>query len=335
MHSDSRNETRIRALVQQDLEAVVSIDAAAEGRTRRAYFQRRLNAALAQPALHVQLAAVDASGLVGYMLARHTSGEFGRASPGLRLEVVGVRGDRRGQGVGRQLLDAMAGYALRHSVAELRTTAVWTDARMLQWLHAMGFLLAPDRVLDCAVGDGYQSERGDALDLPADDSRGREIDYGATEANDFERVGKLLADVRVMHPEDLSQICRIDHQITGRNRRAYIAEKLGEAMDDSAIRVSLTARLDGAIVGYLMARADLGDFGRTEPVAVLDTIGVDPAYARHGVGHALLSQLFANLGALRIDRVETVIAPADLPLLGLLYSTGFKPSQRLAFVRRP
>jgi ribosomal protein S18 acetylase RimI-like enzyme len=198
----------------------------------------------------------------------------------------------------------------------------------------MGFELAPDRVIECAVGAGYQAERSDALDLPADESRGREIDYGAPEANDFERVGKVLPDVRAMRPEDLPQICRIDRQITGRDRHDYIAEKLGEAMDDSAIRVSLTARLDGAIVGFLMARADLGDFGRTEPVAVLDTIGVDPGYAQRGIGHALLSQLFANLGALQVDRVETVLAPGDLPLQGFFFGTGFGPSQRLGFVRR-
>ena len=245
-----------------------------------------------------------------------------------------MRDDRRGQGVGRQLLQAMAQYATRHGVAELRTTAPWTDRRMLPWLQAMGFSLAPDQVVECAVGDGYQAERGDALDLPADESRGREIDYGAPEANDFERVGKVLADVRAMCPEDLPQICRIDRQITGRDRHAYIAEKLGEAMDDSAIRVSLTARLDGAIVGFLMARADLGDFGRTEPVAVLDTLGVDPDYAQRGIGHALLSQLFANLDALRVDRVETVLAPGDLPLQGFFFDAGFRPSQRLAFVRR-
>jgi hypothetical protein len=40
------------------------------------------------------------------------------------------------------------------------------------------------------------------------------------------------------------------------------------------------ARSDGALVGYLMARADLGDFGRTEPVAVIDTLGVDPEHGR-------------------------------------------------------
>ncbi len=334
MANDNRHATEVRVLAPEDLDSVVAIDATAEGRTRRAYFQRRLNAALAQPALHVQFAAVDDTGLAGYILARRIGGEFGRPLPSLRLEVVGVRDDRRGQGVGRQLMDAMTQYAARHGVAELRTTAPWTDRRMLPWLQAMGFELAPERVVECAVSDGYQAERGDALDLPADESRGREIDYGEPEGNDFERLGKVLADVRAMRPEDLPQICRIDRQITGRDRHGYIAEKLGEAMDDSAIRVSLTARLDGAIVGFLMARADLGDFGRTEPVAVLDTLGVDPDYAHRGVGHALLSQLFADLGALQVDRVETVLAPGDLPLQGFFFATGFKPSQRLAFVRR-
>ena len=121
-HPTAPTTTR-RALGPDDLDAVVAIDAAAQRRSRRGYLLRRLDAARAQPALHVQLAAVDGAGLAGYMLARRTSGEFGRSSPGLRLEVIGVREDRRGQGVARQLLQAMAGYAARHGVAELRTTA--------------------------------------------------------------------------------------------------------------------------------------------------------------------------------------------------------------------
>ena len=165
---------------------------------------------------------------------------------------------------------------------------------------------------------GYRAERDDALDLPAAQTPGHETDYGASEANDHERVERTRCDVRAMHPDDLPRILRIDREITGRNRSAYIEGKLDEAMRDSAIRVSLTARLEGAIVGFLMARADLGDFGRVEPVAVLDTIGVDPRYGRHGVGHALVSQLFANLEALHIDRVETVVVPSDLSLLAFL-----------------
>ena len=47
-----------------------------------------------------------------------------------------------------------------------------------------------------------------------------------------------------MEPGDLGDIVRIDRSITGRNRqRATCSSKLGEAMHDSAMRVSLTARL--------------------------------------------------------------------------------------------
>jgi ribosomal protein S18 acetylase RimI-like enzyme len=324
----------VRALTQHDLDTVVEIDAAVEGRSRRAYFQRRLATVLKQAGQHVQLAAHDDRGLAGYIMARRVMGEFGRQLPGLRLEAIGVASDRRGLGVGRMLMDALGAYAGSHGIAEFRTAAAWRNHRMLTWLDAMGFDLAGNLIVDCAVGDGYQAERGDALDLPEGAVNRPEIDYGAPQDNDFERMASVLPEVRAMRPEDLPQIVRIDRAITGRNRHDYIAAKLGEAMDDSAIRVSLAARLEGAIVGYLMANADLGDFGRTEPVAVLDTIGVDPAYEHRGVGHALVSQLFANLGALRVDRVETVVAPSDLGLLGFLHHTGFKPSQRLPFVRK-
>ncbi|MGC2519091.1 MAG: GNAT family N-acetyltransferase, partial [Burkholderiales bacterium] len=71
-----------------------------------------------------------------------------------------------------------------------------------------------------------------------------------------------------------------------------------------------------------------------EPVAVIDTIGVDPGFAGTGIGTALLSQLFVNLEALHVERVETVIARENFDLLGFFYRAGFGPSQRLAFVKR-
>jgi len=333
MRTANQTEIPVRALTQSDLDAVVAIDAAHAGLPRRAYFERRLQAAIKQPALHVQLAAVDEQGVAGYILARRTEGEFGRRRPSLRLEVLGVRTQRQGHGVGRALLDALRAYAERHAVAELRTAASWKDHGMMRWLDAMGFDLSGDLVLECGVSAGFQAERDDALDLPTAQTPGHETDYGAPEGNDYERVERAHCEVRAMRAEDLPQILRIDRETTGRDRGDYIQSKLGEAMDDSAVRVSLSARLDGAIVGFLMARADLGDFGRLDPVAVLDTIGIDPAYGHRGVGHALLSQLFANIGALCIERVETVVRPAELPLLGFLQVTGFKHSQRLAFNR--
>ena len=333
MQTSVSQSTTLRALSKDDLDAVVAIDAALEGHTRRDYFERRLAAALREPALHVQFAATHAGMLVGYVLARVLVGEFGRAQPGLRLETIGVHATARGLGAGTALLQALLSYAHRHGLSELHTSAAWTDHAMLRWFDAMGFSLSHERWLDCPVeGGAYRPERDDAVSAPEGSGPGNEIDYGASGDNDFEKLARDSADVQSMKPQDLQEIVRIDRTITGRDRGDYIQGKLAEAMNDSAIRVSMTARLDDTIVGYLMAKADVGDFGRTAPVAVIDTLGVDPEYAHRGVGRALLSQLFANLGALRVERVETITTPSDYALLGFLLDAGFKPSQRLEFI---
>ncbi len=322
----------IRALAREDLNAVVAIDAEIEGRSRRDYIERRLAAALREPTLHAQFAAMEGTALVGYVLARVLVGEFGRPHPGLRLEIVGVHAQARGVGIGAQLLQALMTYARKYGLTELHTSAAWNDHDMLRWFDAMKFTLAPDRWLECQVdGGAYHAGRDDAIDAPGGFGPAGEIDYGAPGDNDFEKLARDSADVQSMKPADLQEIARIDRLLTGHDRSDYIRGKLAEAMSDSAIRVSMTARLDGTIVGYLMARADLGDFGRTAPAAVIDTIGVDPEYEHRGIGLALLSQLFANLGALRVERVETSTAPRDQALLGFLFDAGFVPSQRLAF----
>ncbi len=48
----------------------------------------------------------------------------------------------------------------------------------------------------------------------------------------------------------------------------------------------------------------------------------------------MLLQLFANLEALRAERVETLISYHDRRTAGFFVGNGFEPSQRLAFVRR-
>lgn len=324
----------IRALAPADLAAVVAIDAAAEGHSRRDYVERRLRAAQREPALHAQFAACDESGTVGFMLARVLAGEFGQRRRTLRLEAMGVRADQRGHGIGRALFDALAAWGTRHGCAAVRTTASWHDTALLTWFDSLGFDLAPELIVHSRVdGGAWRAERDDVDDEAPIESP-REIDYGRPEANDHERLARDRADVRSMTPADLDAIVRIDHTITGRDRREYIAARLAEAMDDTSVRVSLTARCDGTVVGSLMSRADLGDFGRPEAVAVLDTIGVDPDYARRGIGRALVSQLFANLGALRVERVETIVAVRDVRMLGFLNGLGFEPGERLSFVRR-
>ncbi|MGC2519093.1 MAG: GNAT family N-acetyltransferase, partial [Burkholderiales bacterium] len=178
--------------------------------------------------------------------------------------------------------------------------------------------------VDCVVHGGRIVE-GEEERIPAPEHHRTtaELDYGAPAANDYETLARDRADVRSLASGDVGNIVRIDRRITGRDRTAYITRLVGEALNDSAIRVSLAAYRDGSVSGFIMAKVDFGDFGRTEPVAVIDTIGVDPGFAGTGIGTALLSQLFVNLEALHVERVETVIARENFDLLGFFYRAGF------------
>ena len=175
--------------------------------------------------------------------------------------------------------------------------------------------------------------RAEAVTSPSRDKVGDPNDWSAPRADDHAQLARDAVDVRLLTAKDLEDVVRVDRHVTGRERGAYVQHALDEALRESGVRISLAARLDGVVCGYIMARADLGDYGRTEPVAVLDTIGVSPEYAQRGVGRALLEQLFLNLDGLRIERVETQVEARALELLGFFYGAGFAPSQRLAFVK--
>ncbi|MCU0897986.1 MAG: GNAT family N-acetyltransferase [Burkholderiales bacterium] len=333
--TEPRSGAQSRRLASRDLDEVVAIDAAITGRSRRAYFERRLRAAMAEPALHVQHAVTVGGELAGYVLARRLLGEFGRHEPALRLEVIGVKPGLQGQGIGSALLAGLEADARASGVVQIRTQAAWFDHSMLEFFDHAGFELGRNIVLECPVHAGSLGAAEDASVATQDYRRDTaEVDYGGGAANDFEALSRDAADVRTMRREDLQDIARIDRRLTGIDRSAYLKEAVDEALNDSAVRVSLTARVDGIVAGFVMARTDFGDFGRSEPAAVLDTIGVDPDYAHHHVGSALLSQLFVNLQALRIERVETLVSRDDFGLLGFLYKAGFQPSQRLGFVKR-
>ena len=158
-----------------------------------------------------------------------------------------------------------------------------------------------------------------------------EIDYGKPAAPDFGPLARDRIPVRTMVESDLRSLIAIDRRITGRDRSAYFRRKLAEALHESDVRVSLVAERDGGPVGFIMARVDLGEFGRFEPTAVMDTIGVDPDYRDQGVGRALLSQLLINLMTLRVEQIRTEIDWHDRELLAFLDHCGFHPAQQLCF----
>jgi ribosomal protein S18 acetylase RimI-like enzyme len=170
-----------------------------------------------------------------------------------------------------------------------------------------------------------------SIAIPQRIGEAAEIDYGKPAPPDFGPLARDRIPVRGLRETDLQALITIDRRITGRSRAAYFKRKLDEALFESDVQVSLVAERDGGPVGFIMARVDFGEFGRMEPTAVLDTIGVDPDYRDQGIGRALLSQLLINLTTLRVERIRTEIDWHDRDLLAFLDRCGFRPAQRLCF----
>ena len=157
-----------------------------------------------------------------------------------------------------------------------------------------------------------------------------ERDYSQPLHDDFDAPSRDLVPVRSLIETDLDQIVRIDRRITNRDRSSYLRRKVDEALRETGVRISLVAEKDERVVGFIMARVDYGEFGQTDTVAVIDTIGVDPLEQSHNVGSALVSQLIRNLGSLRVDTVRTEVRWQDFGLNRFLAYCGFNPSQRVA-----
>ena len=135
--------------------------------------------------------------------------------------------------------------------------------------------------------------------------------------------------VRGLAPEDLEPAIALDAKIVGRRREAYLKLKLQQNLQETGIKVSLAAELEGCFCGFLLARVYYGEFGALEPVAALDTLGVHPDFRGRGVGPALLGQIRKNLAALRVPRLRTEVDWENQTLLRFLHREGFQPAPRL------
>lgn len=168
------------------------------------------------------------------------------------------------------------------------------------------------------------------LAIPREADTPDELDFSDADADDFEALSRDLIPVRSICEADLEHLVRIDSRITGLDRSEYYAEKLHEVLNDSGVRVSLVAEIDGRVAGFVMARVDFGEFGRAEPEAVLDTIGVDHARQRENIALAMLSQLMVNLRTLQVERIRTELDWTQRDILAFFERCGFRPAQQIS-----
>jgi ribosomal protein S18 acetylase RimI-like enzyme len=318
----------IRPLVATDLEAVIRIDMASTGISRRGYFEKRLVAATDRPGDYVYVGLLSDGKLSGFTFAKLVNGEFGKPGASASLDAISVDPDHIGKQYGQQLLDRVEQVLAAKGVETLTSQFDWSHRAMLGFFSGAGYHLSPRVVLmrsTKAIAPKLEEDRDDLWD--------DEPDYSDPGSDDFSALSHDRVPVRTMLESDLRKIISIDKAGTGTNRSEYYQRKQHEALHQTGIRVSLVAEQDDFPVGFIMARVDFGEFGHASAEAEMDAIGVDPGYKGRGVGQALMAQLIASLGVLNVDSVRTEIDWNDVDLITYFSAAGFVPAQRVTLQR--
>jgi len=318
--------TAIRPLVADDLNAVIALDTAITGKARRGFFETRLKAAIERPRDYIYVGLIERARLSGFAMARIVEGEFGKPGARASLDAITVAPDVQGHGVGHRLMTAVKEILTHKAVSTLESQVDWENRVLLGFLGDSGFTPARRMVL---------SRDTDALAVTNTDAVG---EVGENHENDFsapdgDQAGALAQDavlVRSMSKSDLAAIVRIDRKLFGADRSAYFQRLQHEAFHASGVRVSLVAKIDGFVVGFIMARVDFGEYGRTIPEATMDALGIDPGFQGQGIGHALMQQLASNLAMLHVEYLHTEVAWNAVDLIAFFSKSGFAPTQTIA-----
>lgn len=337
------SDITFRPLYPEDIHQVSKIESSLTGSPRRAFLEKRLAVATANigevfldetgdtpldpqtmPDSFITCAALDDKKLAGYGFARILEGEFGARSTIVELDDIGVAPDYQGKGIGKKIMADIGQRMKRKNISTLQTQIDWSNLSMIRFFASTGFTLASGQIIERNT-----SPLGEDIDPVTTDGKWQGHGGGY-----YDKFAGSRVTVRPIKWDDLAAVDRIDVKCTGLDRSAYCAAKFREVLDESGIRVSMVAEDDGVVTGFIMARVDFGEFGRVEKAAVIDTIGVHPAYGGSGVGHALLSQLLINLSALQVESVRTRVEHEDFALWNFLTRRGFKHSQRLLLTKK-
>ncbi|UCC33871.1 MAG: GNAT family N-acetyltransferase [Candidatus Bathyarchaeota archaeon] len=145
------SELKIRALGENDLDAVVEIDRKILGKSRPEYWKRKIGYADIYP--RPALAAEIDGKVVGFILGYVSGWEFGVPDTVGWIDTIGVDPEYQNRGVGKTLFRNLmenfrrTGKEERPESEETRIEGVnvvytlvrWNDWNLLRFFHGMGF----------------------------------------------------------------------------------------------------------------------------------------------------------------------------------------------------
>ena len=99
----------VRTMCEDDLNAIVTIDAAATGRRRPRYFEVMLQRAVTKAGLQISLVAEMDNCVVGFVIGSLYYGEYGVVEPSASIDAITVAPRSRGKYVGKALMRQLRG----------------------------------------------------------------------------------------------------------------------------------------------------------------------------------------------------------------------------------
>jgi len=141
------------------------------------------------------------------------------------------------------------------------------------------------------------------------------------------------AVLRALRPEDLDRVVEIDQRLVGRSRRGFFEKRLAAALRGADKVIAVAVEDGGSLIGYAIARIQLGAFGGADPIAILDAIGIDPDHQRRGLGRRLMAGTVRGMKRFGVRELRTQIDWTDLGLVRLLAASGFALAPRLVLER--
>lgn len=129
----------VRTMREDDLDAVVAIDATATGRRRPNYFRRMLERTVKDADFQISLVAEVDNVVAGCIIATLFYGEYGVMEPAASIDAIGVLREYRRQHVARALMRQLRVNLGALRIETIRTEVRWDDFELLRFFSSEGF----------------------------------------------------------------------------------------------------------------------------------------------------------------------------------------------------
>ena len=149
-------------------------------------------------------------------------------------------------------------------------------------------------------------------------------------------MNETAIKIRLMKADDFDAVVGIDEKVFKASRPEYYELKFEMLFSSKDyLPASLVAENeDGTVVGFVMGRIYVGEYGIFQEEATLDTIGVDPSCQHKGIGEQLINEFMDHLREVGVQKINTLVDWNDTRLINFFSSNQFSPSKTINLERR-